>query len=116
MDDFLKEGGINIDEIDENEEAALKRKAVEEEKKKKEAEKSNTDPDLMMHGYLNKSSMKTGKDEDDEDILGKLVGTLGTGMKMGVKLFAETVRIKSTRMFFAIKGEYLYWYSHERAR
>jgi hypothetical protein len=41
---------------------------------------------------------------------------IGNGMKMGFKMFTETIHIKKTKKYFAIKHGVLYWYSHERSR
>ena len=114
MDDFLKQGGINVDE------AAEEAKAEEQEENKaggeSEVVKYNTDADEKMCGYLVKSSMKMPGSGGGDDILGMVVKGIGNGMKMGFKLFTETIQIKQTKKYFAIKHGVLYWYSHERAR
>ncbi len=110
MDDFLKAGGIDVEDIaEEGKEGML------ESEEKKEGH-FNTDPDELMSGYLIKSSMKMPGKDGGDDILGMVVNSIGNSMKMGFKLFTETIQIKQTKKFFAIKHGVLYWYSHERAR
>lgn len=75
----------------------------------------NTDPDDKMHGWLTKSSIKMEKN-GGEDILGFMINGIGNSLKMGLKIFTETIQIKQKKQFFAIKNSILYWYSHERAR
>lgn len=70
-----------------------------------------------MAGWLNKSSVKMpGSGEGDGDIFGKMVNGIGSGLKMGLKTFTETIQIKQTKEYFALKNGILYWYIHERAR
>lgn len=66
IEDFLKEGGINIDDIEEESE---EKKIVEEEEFKQEST-YNTDPDDQMKGYLVYSSIKLEGEENGEDIVG----------------------------------------------
>lgn len=48
-----------------------------------------------MAGWLNKSSVKMpGSGEGDGDIFGKMVNGIGSGLKMGLKTFTETIQIK----------------------
>jgi len=110
MDEFLKQGGINLEEIAEEDE---EEKENEEEKKNE----YNTDADKNMSGWLIKSSIKV-KDSDNinDDILGNIIGGIGSGVKMGLKMFTETIAIKSKKKYFALKNDTLYWYGHERAR
>lgn len=51
-----------------------------------------------------------------EDILGFMINGIGNGLKMGFKLFTETIQMKQKKQFFAIKNGIIYWYTHERAR
>jgi hypothetical protein len=81
---------------------------------KKEAE-YNTEANDSMHGYLTKSSMKLGGEQGD-DIFGTVFNTIGSSMKSGFKLITETIHIKQKKMYYAIKGEILYWFTNERAR
>jgi len=48
----------------------------------------NTDPDEKMAGYLVKSSMKLGDKGEGDDILGMVVNSIGSGMKMGLKFLS----------------------------
>jgi len=43
-----------------------------------------------MCGWLTKSSMKMEK-EGEEDILGFMISGIGNGLKIGLKLFTETI-------------------------
>lgn len=45
-----------------------------------------------------------------------MINGIGTGMKIGLKIFTEAMFIKQSKEFFAIKNGILYWYAHERAR
>ena len=45
-----------------------------------------------------------------------VVKGIGSSVKMGFSFFTETMRMKQTKKYFAIKHGILYWYSHERAR
>lgn len=90
LDDFLKAGGIDLDDPNAEEEDKEDNNRNSGEEKK---EVYNTDPDEKMSGYLVKSSMKLpGK--EDADILGMVVNSIGSGMKMGLKFFTETIQIK----------------------
>jgi hypothetical protein len=53
----------------------------------------NTDPDENLRGMLTKSSIRMEKD-GGEDILGNMINGIGNGLKMGFKLFTETIQIK----------------------
>ena len=70
-----------------------------------------------MSGNLLKSAIKipSGKG-DNADILGMVVNSIGSSLKFGFKLVTETIQIKKTKKYCAIKHGILYWYSHERAR
>ncbi|CDW71658.1 ph domain containing protein [Stylonychia lemnae] len=114
LEDFLKQGGIDLDQID-GEEQKQKDLAEQEEKKEEQDKPYNIDPDDRMTGWLTKSSIKMEK-EGEEDILGFMISGIGNSLKMGLKLFTETIQIKQKKQFFAIKNGTLYWYSHERAR
>jgi hypothetical protein len=81
---------------------------------KKEPE-YNTEANPSMHSFLTKSSIKLGG-EQGEDIFGTMFNTIGSSMKSGFKLITETIHIKQKKMYYAIKGEILYWYTNERAR
>ena len=115
MDDFLKQGGVNI----QNEEEELKESAKSDSKKVEALPVYNTDPDQRMSGFLSKSSAAipggAGGGEGG-DILGMVVSGIGSGLKMGLKTFTETIQIKHTKLYFAIKNGVLYWYAHERSR
>lgn len=87
IEDFLKQGGIDLEEVDESELTKEKQFPTFEEKKE---EVYNTDPDEKMHGWLTKSSLKMGKD-GNSDILDSLVNGIGSGLKMGLKILTETV-------------------------
>ena len=69
-----------------------------------------------MAGWLTKSSIRMEKDGNTEDILGFMINGIGSGLKLGLKIFTETIQIKQKKQFFAIKNGILYWYSHERSR
>ena len=112
IDDFLKEGGINVDEL---EESPINRNSKGLEDEKKEDPSHNTDPDDKMSGYLIKSTIKMD-DEEGDDVLGMMISSIGTGVKFGLKLFTETIQLKQLKLYFAIKNGVLYWYQHERAR
>ena len=53
---------------------------------------------------------------DGADILGKVVNGIGSGLKLGLKTFTETIQIKQIKQYFAVKNGVLYQYSHERSR
>jgi hypothetical protein len=63
------------------------------EENKNEEEVYNTDPDEKMHGWLTKSSIKMQKD-GSADILDSLVNGIGSSLKIGLKIFTETMQIK----------------------
>lgn len=108
MEDFLKEGGLELGaNLDSD-----KLGKVQEEKK----EEVDTTPDENMKGVLLKSAVKMKGDGNDEDILGSMINGIGGGLKLGFKIFTETLHVKSTKYFFAIKNGVLYWYAHERSR
>lgn len=80
-------------------------------------EEYNTDADDKMSGWLTKSSIKMGENNGmGDDILGFMINGIGSGLKLGLKIFTETIQIKQKKQYFAIKNGILYWYSHERAR
>jgi len=69
-----------------------------------------------MCGWLTKTSVKmpgTGAGEGG-DILGMVFSGIGSGLKLGLKTFTETLQPK--KEYFALKNGTLYWYAHERAR
>ena len=78
----------------------------------------NTDPDERMTGWLSYTSQKiSGSGEGtDADILGMVVSGIGSGLKLGLKALTETIQIKQSRKYFALKSSHLYWYTHERSR
>ena len=95
------------------------------EENKKEAESKNeptgpvynTDPDERMCGFLVKSSAKVpGSGQEGGDLLGMVVNGIGSGLKLGLKTFTETIQIKQVKSYFALKNGLLYWYAHERSR
>lgn len=57
-----------------------------------------------------------GSGEGDGDLLGMVVNGIGSGLKLGLKAFSETIQIKNKKMYFALKSGVLYWYAHERSR
>ena len=57
-----------------------------------------------------------GENSNGEDIVGLVANGIGTGLKLGFKLFTETITIKKKKNYFAIKNGILYWYSKERSR
>ncbi len=71
-----------------------------------------------MTGWLSYTSQKIagGKDGSEADILGMVVSGIGSGLKLGLKAITETIQIKQSRKYFALKGSQLYWYQHERSR
>ena len=75
-----------------------------------------------MSGYLDKSSVKmpggASEGEADADIFGMVFNGIGSGLKLGLKTFTDTIKIvkPKKKKYFAIKGGTLYWYVHERAR
>jgi hypothetical protein len=91
MDDFLKQGGINLeDEQVQKQESSL----TNEEAKVPQTPVYSTDADDRMSGWLNKSSIKIpGMSDGDanEDILGNIVSGIGSGLKLGLKTFTETI-------------------------
>lgn len=117
IDDFLKEGGINIDDLSVPNTVGgrsdILSKKLEEEKKEPVY---NTDPDDKMSGYLVKSSVPMDGNQEGDDIFGMMISGIGSGMKLGLKMFTDTIQIKQKKQFFAIKNGILYWYSHARAR
>jgi PH domain len=116
IDDFLKEGGIDVNEMGNGDSADSEAKDKSNEEEKKQEPTYNTDPDEKMCGYLVKSSLKTQGDQEGEDILGMMISSIGSGMKIGLKMFTDTIQIKQKKLYFAIKNGILYWYAHERAR
>ncbi len=81
----------------------------------------STEPDEKMSGWLSYSSQKieSSGNDNEADILGMVVHGIGSGLKMGLmglKSLSEAVQIKQARKFFALKGGFVYIYSHERAR
>ncbi len=99
MDDFLKQGGVNLDEVSDNDDAktvnthaaaAATSTPIEE----KKVPEFNTDPDERMSGWLSKSSVKMpGSNSDGGDLLGMFVSGIGSGLKMGLKTFTDTIKI-----------------------
>ena len=85
IEDFLKEGGLDIDTNDPDKK--------DDEEEKKEDPTMNTDPDDKMTGYLYKSSIKVEGEfgDGDGDIFGTVLSGIGGGFKIGLKLFAETI-------------------------
>ena len=69
-----------------------------------------------MSGWLTKTSVKMPGSGGAEggDILGMVFSGIGSGLKLGLKTFAETLQPK--KEYFALKNGTLYWYAHERAR
>ncbi len=63
-----------------------------EERKSTEVQENiyNTDPDDNLKGWLTKSSIRMEKD-GGEDILGFMINGIGNGLKMGFKIFTETI-------------------------
>ena len=78
----------------------------------------NTDPDERMTGWLSYTSQKIsgGGEGTEADILGMVVSGIGSGLKLGLKALTETIQIKQSRKYFALKSSHLYWYTHERSR
>ena len=90
MDDFLKQGGIDLDKMEEKKAADH----VQEEEPEVEAQPVyNTDPDERMAGWLSYTSQKiSGSGEGtDADILGMVVSGIGSGLKLGLKALTETI-------------------------
>ncbi len=74
----------------------------------------NTDPDENIRGFL---IISLSQVNEDNDILGNVVG----GLKFGAKLLKDSTKISAVMKnvdanYFALKNGVLYWYSHERAR
>lgn len=67
-----------------------------EELKESQEKPYNTDPDDKMSGWLTKSSIKMKKD-GEEDILGFMINGLGNSLKLGLKIFTETIQIKQKK-------------------
>jgi len=106
LEDFIKEGGINLDDI---EDASGDKDGQQKGEGEEGDQATNTDPDPAMKGYLTKTSLTVSEDDGD-DVLGKMITAVGSGMKFGIKLFAETIQMQPDRKFFAIKNGVLYWY------
>lgn len=111
IDDFLKEGGVDVNEENMNED----NNEGNNEEEKKEDPSENTDPDEHMSGYLMKSTIKMQGDQEGADLIGNLITGIGAGVKFGFKMLSETI-IKQKKNYFAIKNGILYWYTHEKAR
>ena len=47
-----------------------------------------------MSGYLVKSSMKVEGAGEGEDLIGLMFNSIGTGVKIGLKFFTETIQLK----------------------
>ena len=113
MDDFLKEGGIDLDQQD----PTAKEEAFKEEELAEPI--YTTDPDERMTGWLSYTSQKIeggNGGETDADLIGMVFSGIGSGLKFGLKAITETIQIKQTRKYFSLKGSHLYWYTHERSR
>jgi len=89
MDDFLKQGGIDLEKLEEK-----KVGQIQEEEPEVEAEPVyNTDPDERMTGWLSYTSQKISGNAEgtDADILGMVVSGIGSGLKLGLKALTETI-------------------------
>jgi hypothetical protein len=51
-----------------------------------------------------------------DDLVGSVLSGIGAGVKIGFKLFTDTISIKKKKNFFAIKNTILYWYGKENSR
>ena len=85
IDDFLRQGGLDLDDI--NDEKASSKTFTDSEEKKEAA--YNTESDENMKGWLTKSSIKMEK--DGGDILAHMINGIGNGLKAGFKIFTETI-------------------------
>ena len=96
MDDFLIKGGIELEDQCDNDSSKDNKDTSHFDSLEDPLVSYNTDSDEKMSGYLVKSSVKlaAGAGGSNEDILGMVVGSIGDGMKMGFKMFTETIKIK----------------------
>ena len=70
-----------------------------------------------MCGTLNKQSIKLKGNEGGDDLVNMVISGFSSGIKLGLKIFADTIQIKAQRRkYFAIKNGILYCYKRERAR
>ena len=49
------------------------------------------EPDDKMSGYLGKSTIRLQEDEEGEDLLGKMISGIGSGLQIGFKMFTDTI-------------------------
>mmetsp|Transcript_12756 Transcript_12756/g.12637 ORF Transcript_12756/g.12637 Transcript_12756/m.12637 type:complete len:208 (+) Transcript_12756:1154-1777(+) len=86
FDDFLKEGGLDM----------MMDGDKKEEDKEEEKEAYNTDPDEKMTGFLYKSSIEVEGQfgNGEEDLFNNFLNGLGGGLKLGFKVFQETIQQK----------------------
>lgn len=126
FDDFLKQGGLDVDEMAAPKEVAPVTVAKEDSNDKEEDEEmkevKDTEPDENMKGYLNKQSNKLmNSDDQSNDVIQNVVGGIGDSLKFGAKMLKDTVGkavpiSKLEKEYFALKNGVLYWYQNERAR
>uniref|UniRef100_A0A7S3KKK7 PH domain-containing protein n=1 Tax=Euplotes crassus TaxID=5936 RepID=A0A7S3KKK7_EUPCR len=103
--DFLKQGGIELDELDEKQEEELRRsRKLTKRKKKKEDKKIVGRED--MEGWLFKSNedLSTNK-----GIFDKVLNTVTDT----ISIVADNVNRQRTKRYFRIKKGHLYWYTKE---
>lgn len=125
MDDFFKQGGIDVEEMkmqkDKVNQPKTDQKKDEDDEfaSDQEEEYKNVDPDENMTGYLSINVENIGSGEN-KDTLSNLVGGLEDGLKFGTSQIKEglnkSIKITQMKDYFALKNGVLYWYPHERAR
>lgn len=110
IDDFLKEGGINVDQLDEKElekEFELeksRRKTYKANKKKKKEKKIVGRED--MKGYLFKDNEDISS---SNGIFDKVLNTVSDTFGM----VADNIKTTRSKRYFRIKKGHLYWYKEE---
>lgn len=108
LDDFLKQGGIEIDELDENFEAT----EIEKQNKAKRNKEKETDKVKKivgrdnMNGWLFKSNDDLNEDKALFDtVLNTVTDTFHS--------VVDNINKKRTKRYFRIKKGHLYWYLKE---
>jgi hypothetical protein len=119
IEDFLREGGINLDELDEDEQE------ITGENKTGEEEEEKIVGSNKMSGYLYKQGVSMKK---DNNLFVSMISAVTSTVKSTVNfvadqagnlastIFTNQSLIKGSRRFFAIKNGVLYWYNNDKAR
>lgn len=106
LDDFLKQGGIDVEELDEK----IDETVVEKEKEKKlKLKRTQTLKEIVgredMSGWLFKSNDSLKKRGIFDTVLNTVTDT--------IELVADNIDKKRSKRYFRIKKGFLYWYTKE---